>query len=128
MQDPIGNWVRNAREHRRWTQTQLADEMGVTKANVSHWERGAHEPSYRQLIRIKHLTGYPLPEVGGPADWPFPQVPREMLSQLSPQQLNAVQAGLLVALATVQYSFEAAASLVLPSQPARARRRAAASS
>jgi transcriptional regulator with XRE-family HTH domain len=111
--DSIGQWVRAARKYVHWTQSQLADEMGVTKANVSHWEGGNHDPSFRQLVRIKRLTGYPLPEIGPPVAWPFPLVQREAVFALTPQELLAVQAGLrgiLQALADIRNANPAASA------------------
>lgn len=54
-------WVRTARNHRKLTQEQLGEALGVTKSNVSAWENGRHEPSFAQLKVIAELTGVPLP-------------------------------------------------------------------
>jgi len=96
----IGEWVRNARKSRGWSQEQLAEQLGREKANVSHWETGKHEPSFAQLLRIRDLTGYALHDVGPSPDWPLPNVPREAITSLSPEELEAVQRGILVAIAT----------------------------
>jgi transcriptional regulator with XRE-family HTH domain len=98
----LKEWVRNARKSRGWSQQQLAEQMGREKANISHWETGKHEPSFGQLLRIRDLTGYPLHELGLNPEWPLPKVPREALTSLTPEQLEAVQRGLLVALATAR--------------------------
>jgi transcriptional regulator with XRE-family HTH domain len=95
MEETLGKWIESARAYKRWTQTQLGDEIGVSKANVSHWETGKHEPSFGQLLRIRDVTGYPLRDVGPAAEWPLPMVRREMLTQLRPEQLAALQAGVL---------------------------------
>lgn len=93
--ESIGQWIVKARSHKQWTQTQLGDAIGVTKANVSHWETGKHEPSFGQLLRIKNVTGFGLREVGQPPGWPFPRVPVELIVSLRPDQLEALQAGIL---------------------------------
>lgn len=98
----VGEWIEKARKHRGWTQTQLGDEVGVSKANISHWETGKHEPSFGQLLSIRDKTGYALRDVGPAAEWPFPKVPRELITSLPPEQREALQAGIagiLVALA-----------------------------
>lgn len=59
--EELHKWVAAARAHKGWTQTQLGDELGVTKANVSGWENARHEPSYTQIARISQLTGYAMP-------------------------------------------------------------------
>lgn len=60
----IDKWIRAARAHKGWTQQQLADVVGRTKANVGHWETGKHEPGMDQLAAISHATGHPLPRIG----------------------------------------------------------------
>lgn len=57
----IGAWIKNARTAAKLTQTSLAEEMGLTKGNVSAWENNRHEPSYAQMLKICRLTGCPLP-------------------------------------------------------------------
>lgn len=60
----IKDWVRAARNHKGWSQTQLGEAVGRTKANIGHWETGKHAPSYEQLVLISQQTGYPLPAAG----------------------------------------------------------------
>lgn len=59
-------WIRAARKHKGWTQEQLGEAIGRTKANVGHWETGKHAPSIEQLSQISVLTGFPLPPIGAP--------------------------------------------------------------
>lgn len=99
--ESIGDWVRAARASKGWNQDQLGDAVGVTKANVSHWETGKHEPSFGQLLKIRDATGYPLRDVGPATDWPLPRVPRERLTSLSAEQLAALQAGIVGLLAAL---------------------------
>lgn len=68
----LREWVKAARKHKNWTQTQLGDELGVTKGNVSAWEVGRHEPSYGQMQKISDLTSYEMPKTKKPdggLDW-----------------------------------------------------------
>jgi transcriptional regulator with XRE-family HTH domain len=102
--EKIGQWVRLARKHKRWTQAQLAKAMDVTAPNVSHWERDHHRPSHPQLVRISHLTGYALREVASPLDWPLPHVPVQRLANLSPEQLEALQVVMLATLKAMEVS------------------------
>ena len=59
----LNDWVRTARKHRKWTQQQLGDAVGRSKANVALWEAGAHAPSYAQVLDIARQTGFPPPEM-----------------------------------------------------------------
>lgn len=59
--NPVGVWVRAARESREWTGEDLGNEMGgISKAVISHWETGKHAPTVANLLRIRDVTGYPL--------------------------------------------------------------------
>lgn len=60
----IKEWVRAARAHKGWNQTQLGEAVGRTKANIGHWETGKHAPSVEQVAQISNATGYPLPPMG----------------------------------------------------------------
>ncbi|EXU78783.1 hypothetical protein AX13_09850 [Comamonas aquatica DA1877] len=60
----IKDWIKAARTHKGWTQQQLGDAVGRTKANVGHWETGKHEPKLDQIQAIAKETGYPLPALG----------------------------------------------------------------
>ena len=56
----LKEWIKAARDSKGWTQTQLGEVVAVTKGNVSSWEKGRHEPSYSQLLKISEATGFPL--------------------------------------------------------------------
>lgn len=58
----IAKWVKAARAHAQFTQTQLADRVHRSKGNVSHWEQGKHLPTYEMMMLIAQVTGYPLPQ------------------------------------------------------------------
>ncbi|NYT68771.1 LexA family transcriptional regulator [Pusillimonas noertemannii] len=64
----ISDWVRNAREFAGLTQPQLGDALGISKQNISAWERERHEPSFDNLIKIISVTGYPEPLPGLPLE------------------------------------------------------------
>jgi len=57
----LKDWIRAARASAALTQERLGDLLGVTKGNISAWENARHEPSFGQLQRIAHVTGYTLP-------------------------------------------------------------------
>lgn len=62
----LAKWVLAARQHKKLTQTQLGELVGVGKQNVSAWENGRHEPSLKQLLKIEKETGFRLlPETQG---------------------------------------------------------------
>ena len=42
--------------------------MGLTKGNISGWEKGRHNPSFNQLLTIEELTNYPLIDAANEQD------------------------------------------------------------
>lgn len=56
--------LKQERERRGWTQSQLAEQVGTTQTNVSRWEKGETVPGpyYRQ--RLGALLGKTLTELG----------------------------------------------------------------
>jgi transcriptional regulator with XRE-family HTH domain len=96
----LGAWVKAARQSRGWTQQHLGDLIGRGKQNVSGWEKGRHEPSFLQVLRIRDLTGYPLDAVAQPFGWPFPMIRQERITSLPPEQLAMAQAALIGVLAS----------------------------
>ena len=102
----IGDWIKSARAAKGWNQERLGEAVGVSKANVSHWETGKHEPSFNQLLRIRDVTGYALRDVGAAAEWPLPMIGREQITSLNAKQLEQVQLGLIGLLAAVAGSAE----------------------
>ena len=47
-----GERIKEARKHRKMTQKQLADKIGVTGSRVSDWEQGIHRPGVDILANI----------------------------------------------------------------------------
>lgn len=91
----LNRWIIEARARAQMTQQQLADALGVTKSNVSAWENSRHEPGWSQMLKIRQVTGLPLPvddmqSTPGAKDWPF-EFPASRLDQLDERQLAAVE-------------------------------------
>jgi transcriptional regulator with XRE-family HTH domain len=49
---PLGLVIRSAREHRGWSQEQLAHRAGVGQGSVSRLERGSGSPSWSVFVRL----------------------------------------------------------------------------
>lgn len=56
-----GPYVYAARNKIGWSQLKLAEHFGRSKANVSGWERNAHNPNVAQLQELSRLSGLPIP-------------------------------------------------------------------
>ncbi|MDR8787929.1 HTH-type transcriptional regulator PrtR [Burkholderia multivorans] len=63
----LSEWVLFARTSKNLTQQQLGEALSVSKANVSAWEKGRHDPSWTQILKIRQITGVPLPVDDRPA-------------------------------------------------------------
>lgn len=62
----IGNLIRNARQHRGWTQQQLADALSTSQSAINRIERGHQNISLEMLARIGEALDEELVSIGGP--------------------------------------------------------------
>lgn len=52
----IGEWIRQQREMKEWTQKELADKLRNTfQPDVSFWESGEHIPDARVCMKLAKL-------------------------------------------------------------------------
>ncbi len=66
----IAEWVKSARNDAGLSGASLGAQLelvlgsarGHTRANISHWETGKHEPSLQQIMAIVQITGKGLPD------------------------------------------------------------------
>jgi UDP-N-acetylglucosamine 1-carboxyvinyltransferase len=64
----IGNLIRDARKHRRWTQSELAEVLGTSQSAVNRIERGHQNLSLEMLARIGEALDSEIVSLGaGPA-------------------------------------------------------------
>ena len=49
--------IRSLREEYNMTQTELGRKLGVTKAVVSSYETGLHQPKHELLVKISRIFG-----------------------------------------------------------------------
>ncbi len=102
--EDVSQWIKRARASRGWRQEDLGEALGVTKANVSHWETGKHEPSFLQLLRIRDVTGLALAEVDSAGAWPLSTVRREQITALTDQQRQQLDAGVAALLVAITHA------------------------
>lgn len=50
----IGNRIKELRKKYRYTQTELAEKIGVTKSTIAAYENNSRQPSYEVLIKLSH--------------------------------------------------------------------------
>lgn len=51
--------VKRVRHAAGWTQTELADTLGIARRTVQHWESGRHDPLPRDALRLAELDAVP---------------------------------------------------------------------
>lgn len=59
---PVGELLRHWRQHRRWSQLELAEEAGVSTRHLSCLETGRALPSREMLMRLSERLQVPLRE------------------------------------------------------------------
>jgi transcriptional regulator with XRE-family HTH domain len=63
LADHLGQNIASLRKRRNWTQSQLAERIGVDTETISRFERGATLPSLLTLERLAHALKVPLAEL-----------------------------------------------------------------
>jgi SOS-response transcriptional repressor LexA len=63
MKKELGQTIKKLRILAGLTQEQLAQKVGVTKANVSKYEAGAHAPEMERLARLADVLGVSVSEL-----------------------------------------------------------------
>lgn len=59
----LGENIYKERTAHNWSQTELADELAVSRQSVSKWENGTATPDLDKLIKMKELFGITLDEL-----------------------------------------------------------------
>ena len=57
------NRLRVLRAEREWSQTDLADLLGVTRQTISSLEKGKYDPSLPLAFKISRLFGQPIERI-----------------------------------------------------------------
>lgn len=68
MNEIINKRIRQLREEKRWTQTDLARMMHVTPATVCRWESGQKFPEAKKIARLGDLFGVSMDFLYGRTD------------------------------------------------------------
>lgn len=58
-----GARIKAGRLKKGWSQTELAEKLGVSQPAVAHWESGAHAPRYALLPRIAAMLEIPREDI-----------------------------------------------------------------
>jgi transcriptional regulator with XRE-family HTH domain len=56
----LGERIKRLRQERNWSQTQLAQKLGLHQKQLSGYERNIHTPSVEVLIRVAELLDVSL--------------------------------------------------------------------
>ena len=60
----IGQALAKARRRRKWSQSELARRLEMSRERLSKWERGVHIPSLEDVILLSEVLGIPFWELG----------------------------------------------------------------
>ena len=80
--------IRELRNQRGLTQTELASMLGVSKSVISSYENGVHLPPYDILVRISSLFGVSCDYLLGVSDTPY--ISTEGLTKRQVQSLQSI--------------------------------------
>jgi len=64
------NQLRALREHRGWTQSALADQLGVSRQTINALENGRYDPSLPLAFRIATVFDHTIEEIFFPDEDP----------------------------------------------------------
>jgi len=86
------NRISMLRTSRHYTQDELSSMLGISRAALSHYEKGRREPDYETLIKIADLFKVSLDYIMGRTDDPTVNLDREVREftdslELSDEQL-----------------------------------------
>lgn len=59
----MGRRIVQLRKQRRWSQEELAKQLGVIRERVGNWERGDHAPPLEALAALGEVLRVPLDEL-----------------------------------------------------------------
>ena len=59
----MNNRLRELREHRDWSQGQLAEQLDVSRQTINALETGKYDPSLPLAFRIARLFGQPIESI-----------------------------------------------------------------
>ena len=62
-QKKIGNFLRELRKNKGFTQEQAAEKLGISSRTISRWETGAYMPDISMLIDIAELYDVDIREI-----------------------------------------------------------------
>ena len=93
----IGEQITAARKAKGMTQEALASAMNITRAAVSHWEKGRTMPDAETLLRLSQVLGYSFETASELA----PDTPQAQPAQPAPQKNRKQLIIIVAALAVV---------------------------
>jgi transcriptional regulator with XRE-family HTH domain len=59
----LGRRVAGLRQRKGWSQSELAQRLGVTRQRLAHWELGVHSPPVCELLALARELGVSLDEL-----------------------------------------------------------------
>ncbi|MCQ2362524.1 MAG: helix-turn-helix transcriptional regulator [Acidaminococcaceae bacterium] len=53
----LSETIQQLRYERNWSQTDLANRLGITRAAINSWEMGLTKPALSMLVKLSYLFG-----------------------------------------------------------------------
>jgi transcriptional regulator with XRE-family HTH domain len=66
----FGRRIARLRRRKGWSQATLAQQLGMSRERLGHWERGEHNPPLAALLALRQVLGIAIDELvsGEPAE------------------------------------------------------------
>jgi transcriptional regulator with XRE-family HTH domain len=61
----VGRRISELRKARKWARVHLARRLGVPRARLANWERGANQPPLAMLLALGRLLEVSIEELAG---------------------------------------------------------------
>ena len=92
----VGKRIKHARELRRFSQSQLAQKLGVTKQTISNYENGVRTPDFEMLDSLSYVLNISMAFLVGAVDdpgyYPKPNGDEPSFDPFSADHAEATQA------------------------------------
>ena len=87
--------LKDLRKHRGYSQSRLAEEIGVVKSTISMYESGTREPNFETLEAIADVLNVRISSLldGTPTDLPYNLIPLSALKTKKIPLLGTIACG-----------------------------------
>ena len=87
-----GEEIRRLRKEKKWTQQDLANEVGVAKTTVLDWEKNRYSPEGKNVNNLARALNVSIAYLMGETDEPRPRTREESFEIQAPVEMDMIVA------------------------------------